>query len=208
LETLAPDRLVEASNLPVFETYPAVLQHEIAYRLGNVENGASRAVEILHELAKSGVHTSLILFEATLRELLFRARRWQEFIDAMQAAPMDEQQQAENRLDLALACWAATGHLSEEHCRSVLESLNKSPDPPKYGPQDEAWALWGAGRVADALAVLDEAEPWAEKQGFDDCFSRWRYRRVPLDQYQDDLQKVRRMFKGEPLRPDFLGPTL
>ena len=197
LQTIAPDRLSEAVALPAFREYPTDLQTEIASILGETEEGLSRAIDILRNQSQGDL----------FRHLLFRARRWNEFIGEMQALDEYEQQSPPNALDLAFAYWGVTGILAEDRCRFVLECWDKYADISITGPEDQAWALWGTRKTKEALVCLDEAEKWALEQGDADTFSRWRYRRVPVYQYLQDLRSVRRLFQGEPLRPEFLGPA-
>jgi MinD-like ATPase involved in chromosome partitioning or flagellar assembly len=215
LGTIARGRLSEAVALPVFQEYPPDLQKEIACILGETEQGLSRAIDILRELRPKYLQDDEWCWVRDLyADLLLRARRWDEVIEEMHALDKHEQQMPKHALRLAFACWGKTGIFAKDPLRCVLEWWAKHADTSEYeydsdDAEDRAWALWGTGQTEEALNWLDEAKDMAREEGeegADNGFSRWRWQLVPLEEYREDLVKVRRLFEGESLRPAFLGP--
>jgi hypothetical protein len=87
-------------------------------------------------------------------------------------------------------------------CHRALERDNGRPLSHRHYGAD--WLLlWGAGRGAEVLPLLDKAE----KEVMEDQrrpFSIWRFREVEPGQFQEDCKQFRRMIEGEPVRPAFL----
>jgi MinD-like ATPase involved in chromosome partitioning or flagellar assembly len=189
LSKIAPNKLIEAVELVALNSLPDESWYWIADILGKTgDQGVSRAIELL------GAHNLRVT-----DDLLFRGRRWSEYLKAAERWTRDSPRLPFDRL---LAHWGLTGSVSVEQWSLVLKRLRN------YGSRDyEAWALWGTRQVQEALACLDEAERNALRQWEPFFFSLWRHQEVTLEQYMDDSRLARRMFQGEPLRPAFLGPA-
>jgi MinD-like ATPase involved in chromosome partitioning or flagellar assembly len=76
-------------------------------------------------------------------------------------------------------------------------------------PQLRALLLWGVGLTEEAAAAtdqaLDSAEQWVHEGGIGAGFSYWSFQETTPREYRADCEEMRRMIRGEPVRPAFLG---
>jgi MinD-like ATPase involved in chromosome partitioning or flagellar assembly len=218
LHNIAPKRMFDVADMLETQGLLATFQEEASERapfflcdvvsfLCDSEEGVNRAIRLLRE-------TKTI--SAVPDKILLRARCWKEVIQSREAGRFEEKGAGEV-LPLALARWGEDGEMPESLCKQALEALEgDSLFVHHWGLQAIALLFWRTGKVTDAMECLDIAEqravvdtdqsfPELEKE--DQLFSLWRLRDVSAPQYLDDCHLLRRMFRGEHLRPAFFGPA-
>jgi hypothetical protein len=113
-----------------------------------------------------------------------------------------------------MAQWALGRTAPEAFCREILQRLEQNEGPEVLGEYEklvckwegQCWLLWWLGRNQDALHVLEvRMEDNEEIRDSNYEWSFWRYGVVVTPRYLDDMQQLRRMIQGEPIRPPFLG---
>jgi MinD-like ATPase involved in chromosome partitioning or flagellar assembly len=211
LRDIAPERLSEVADLLQAESHPGRNRRiylKLAGFLCDTEEGIPRAAQL--------IRAKLLGLSEVGGWLLLRARCWSEFIEFYRTESKD----AFSLFALALAHWGEHGEMPEALCREALSLACDEGIP--FADFGEAGSLqgvallsWGIGEVPDAIAYLAKSEQIAragsELRSFimgceKELFSWWRLQGVSIGQYLDDCGLFRRMFKGEPLRPAFLGP--
>jgi len=121
---------------------------------------------------------------------------------------------------LAVAYWGATGQLRPDLCKCGIDKFREQQEESELS---DLWRLqvlavmyWGAGDGVKALEVLEAAESRAEVQrtgGKDRWFefpTFWRGTLVSFDQFMEDCQELRSMFRmgSSPfIRPPYLDDT-
>ena len=129
---------------------------------------------------------------------------------------------------LAMAQWGS-GEPPQESCAQALFAYkaiidydpssgdNEEGDPYSYMSfkfygswfQDLSLLHWGAGDIQEAAAAQQNAvsilgDP--SNLRFDIGISSWTFQESTVQEYRHDCEEMRRMIRGEPVRPAFLGP--
>jgi tetratricopeptide (TPR) repeat protein len=113
---------------------------------------------------------------------------------------------------LAMAQWGKVGEPRPEFCSEAILALQPVLDA-DAGDLATAWfqelalLFWGAGDPERASDALDQALARLDEQGevLDDV-SYWTFQETTPREYRFDCEEMRRMIRGEPVRPAFLAP--
>jgi tetratricopeptide (TPR) repeat protein len=110
--------------------------------------------------------------------------------------------------NLAMASWAATGELSKELFKEVLDAIALDPSAAALRPsanfnQSLALSHWALGDLKKAAEYLSVARKHIAESPLPE-FSCWRYLKVNATEFNQDLDAMERMFNGEKLLPAFM----
>jgi MinD-like ATPase involved in chromosome partitioning or flagellar assembly/tetratricopeptide (TPR) repeat protein len=159
--------------------------------------------------------------------VLLRQQRWEDAVRYLettaddligeayrQAADDAAHAQSWRMFYLALATWGQTGTLPRDRCRQALVHFlppGTSEDSVELAATDfQCLSLlwWGIGDSGKASALLDEAIRRLEENNESDLDGRsyWTFGETTPREFLYDCEEQRRMIRGEPVRPAFLGP--
>ncbi|MBY0523592.1 MAG: AAA family ATPase [Gemmataceae bacterium] len=120
--------------------------------------------------------------------------------------------QGERAFYLAMAYWGQTGSLHPDLCRVAVLNLplDRAWNLQSIGPPRDLQRLallhWGLRDTDKAFALLDGAVDNHWSIGLFQGVSWWTFRESSFHEFRRDCDEMRRMFRGEPLQPAFLGP--
>lgn len=208
LQAIAPDRAVEAVDLPAVRALSGAAKNDVTAIVGRTSRGIDCAIRLLQAVVADPREDLAARGDAAIRLALYlvHQRRWQEAIDLLEPPNNDlsaiNQAQAFN---LAMAWWGQSGTLRLDLCRLILEkdSVREVPAQSPAYYQGLALIWWRLGEISKAGQCLETAAEMARQQN-QPLFSCWCYQVIAPDQFQDDCQQIRRLIAGEPLRPAFL----
>jgi hypothetical protein len=123
--------------------------------------------------------------------------------------------QAERVWYLAMAYWGDTGSLRSDLCQTALELfravLDKFERQAAVDLQRMSILYWIIGDSEKALALLDIALKAANETGLRPFkvreVSSWTFREASVYEFRQHCEEIRRMFRGEAIRPAFLGQS-
>jgi MinD-like ATPase involved in chromosome partitioning or flagellar assembly len=155
---------------------------------------------------------------------LVHQHRWNEAIrylettvkDRIKSEPIDfaSADTAFQAFFLAMAHWGAADQPSMDLCSKALalrESILAKYEIEEIDPldfQEMALLMWGIGDIAGASRAIDEAINSLERTGeILDGISYWTFAETTPTEFRKDCEQMRRMIRGEPVRPSFLGPS-
>lgn len=166
---------------------------------------------------------SQLVFVASI---LVQERRWDDAFRYLETTANDRIRELEDQKSakaafaqswrafyLAMAVWGKAGRLLPDLCQQALVQLLP---PGKSENSEDLFATdfqclslmwWGVGDSDKALALLDRMIEKLEKddESGADLESYWTFRPTTPREFRFDCDEMRRMIRGEPVRPAFLG---
>jgi MinD-like ATPase involved in chromosome partitioning or flagellar assembly len=157
-------------------------------------------------------------------EYLLRERRWEEAIQYLETVVPEWirrctpnftrelllYHRGEQEWYLAMAYWGNTGSLRSDLCSQAREHLLEAVGHyKKIGAEDcQRLSLlhWGIGDTDRASVFLDRAlEESSDDRGLLRGVSGWTFQEASVHEFRHHCEEQRRMIRGEPVRPAFLG---
>jgi MinD-like ATPase involved in chromosome partitioning or flagellar assembly len=221
LRTVAPEQLPEAVDCAIARGIEPESKYQLAQFLAETDSGLPRAIQLMSDyLADENSSERSVAATFLLQSYQIRARRWREVVNQYdaKAVAVDQASSWAESFNVAMAHWAQGRTAPEAFCREIIRAMPSDEEwnvLGKYKPlvcewEGECWLLWWIGNNQEALHSLGVWIEHIEKMIEDrnapsSWWSFWGYRGVELSQYLDDMQQLRRMIQGEPIRPPFLG---
>jgi hypothetical protein len=225
LRLAAPERLSEAVDCATARGIRIESKYKLARFLAETDAGLPRAIQFMSDYladeSSSDRKTTATFF---LQSYLIRARRWREVVDQYEAkaVAVGEASSWAEPFNVAMAHWAQSRTAPNDFSGEILLGLGLGLNAERVvlGENDlvvnevegQCWLLWWFGDNQNALRLLGELIERTEELIKDRSmhwsqWSFWRYHGVQLSQYLHDLQQLRRMIQGEPIRPPILGDS-
>jgi hypothetical protein len=113
-----------------------------------------------------------------------------------------------------MARWGATESLPLDLCQIALTLLRPTHDKLEGQAARDLQRLsllyWAIGDSEQASTLLDRALEESDRAGFisyrERGVSNWTFREASAHEFRQHCEEQRRMIRGEPVRPGFLGP--
>jgi MinD-like ATPase involved in chromosome partitioning or flagellar assembly len=221
LRTVAPERLSEAVDCAIARGIEPERKYQLAHFLAETDSGLPGAIRFMSDyIVDESNPDRKAAATFLLQSYQIRTRRWREVVDQYnaKAVVVDQASSWAEPFNVAMAHWAQGRTAPGAFCREIVQTMPSDEEWNVLGKNEplvcewegECWLSWWSGNNQEAQRSLEE---WIEhieqliKDGrtHGTWWSFWRYRGVQLLQYLEDMQQLRRMIQGEPIRPPFLG---
>jgi MinD-like ATPase involved in chromosome partitioning or flagellar assembly len=227
LREAAPDRLLEAVDCAVARGIATENKYKLARFLAETDAGLPRAIELMRDYLADASNTEPKANAAFfLQSYLIRSRRWGEVIASYESAAHagDKALSWLELFNVGMAHWAQSGTVPgavsgeirqrlEEKDAELWGALLGEHEPWVCKLEAESWLAWWLGHKELAPRFLEiwlkPIDEWIKEQRMihQSWWSFWGYRGVQLSQYRDDLEQLRRLIQGGPVRPAFMGDS-